>query len=345
MLHSRGPKTKRSVQPLPLLILCFPLWVLALLSGNEVSPTTPIQINLNSAQPVVTEPMRFVADGDRVTQLNILFFLPIDSSLSLSTQILDQGDGVILHFDKEGWRETGTWYEDGYSGTYDESDNSLSIRLKPRETQDVRLKFEIDSFQTIAGNPLKDDVIVQYWTTHYSKNQPALMLTLGVSVLLCVFFLDLSYPKGRICWKGEFDDLEYASRLSRMVYDQGLIKLVLGGTYDYASGHGFDVFNRKTYSSHRIKVVVSILDGKGAVVHEQNQNAVLRFHKEEDEDPYYQMEISNLFFRLESPRELRFRISAPEFVGPDDLLELDTIDVDLCDRVIVPLPVQAQLIR
>ena len=110
-----APKIRRSVQPLPLLILLFPIWLLWLLVGREVRSSSPVQINLTHEQSVVTEPLRLVADGDKVTQLNIQVLLPIDTSLSLSTEVIDAKGDVLLHFDKEGWRETGTWYEDGYS--------------------------------------------------------------------------------------------------------------------------------------------------------------------------------------------------------------------------------------
>ena len=101
-----APKIRRSVQPLPLLILLFPIWLLWLLVGREVRSSSPVQINLTREQSVVTEPLRLVADGDKVTQLNIQFLLPIDTSLSLSTEVIDAKGDVILHFDKEGWRET-----------------------------------------------------------------------------------------------------------------------------------------------------------------------------------------------------------------------------------------------
>ena len=104
-----APKIRRSVQPLPLLILLFPIWLLWLLVGREVRSSSPVQINLTHEQAVVTEPLRLVADGDKVTQLNIQFLLPIDTSLSLSTEVINAKGDVILHFDKEGWRETGTW--------------------------------------------------------------------------------------------------------------------------------------------------------------------------------------------------------------------------------------------
>ena len=82
-----APKIRRSVQPLPLLILLFPIWLLWLLVGREVRSSSPVQINLTREQSVVTEPLRLVADGDKVTQLNIQFLLPIDTSLSLSLKL------------------------------------------------------------------------------------------------------------------------------------------------------------------------------------------------------------------------------------------------------------------
>ena len=336
-----APKIRRSVQPLPLLILLFPIWLLWLLVGREVRSSSPVQINLTREQSVVTEPLRLVADGDKVTQLNIQFLLPIDTSLSLSTEVIDANGDIIPHFDKEGWRETGTWYEDGYSGTYDESDDDLAIRLKPLNTTDVRLRFGIDSFQTLAGTPMQADVPVRYWTKNYSTNSGALWMTLGATLILCFFFLNLSYSRERICWRGKFEDPECDSSKSRMVYDQGLIKLVLKGSFGFVKGFKFRFFDAKNY---RIKVVISILDSMGIAIHEVSQNALLCYRKEDGEDPWFELQVSELFFRLKSPKELRFRISLPEFVGKDNSLELDTVEVDLRDRVIVPLPVQARLI-
>ena len=49
-------------------------------------------------------------------------------------------------------------------------------------------------------------------------------------------------------------------------------------------------------------------------------------------------------FSLEVAQRAAIQDFLPEFVGKDNRLELDTVEVDLRDRVIVPLPVQARLI-
>ena len=47
----------------------------------------------------------------------------------------------------------------------------------------------------------------------------------------------------------------------------------------------------------------------GIEIHEVSQNALLCYRKEDGEDPWFELQVSELFFRLKSPKELRFRIS------------------------------------
>jgi hypothetical protein len=61
--------------------------------------------------------------------------------VAFEIQLLDKAGKVVASGTKEGWRETGTWYEDGESGSWDEQDTlgGLDVRAKQDETLTVAL--------------------------------------------------------------------------------------------------------------------------------------------------------------------------------------------------------------
>ncbi|MAR06168.1 MAG: hypothetical protein CL862_03595 [Cyanobium sp. NAT70] len=335
------PVSKGSVQPLPLLVLLLPLTVLITYCGSDSSEYRRVEATLNKPlQPVITEPFALKASDSRGTRLNFYYDLPQDTSLSLSAELLDSNDKVLLHFDQEGWRETGTWYEEGYSGTYDQSDTYFWVQFKPKLTGDYRLKLQSDYFLGKDGQPVVASVPVLIQIGGMPLDQSVLLATLVVSGILAFLFLSLSYSS-RPRWQTRSGDIDSASRQSRMDYDAGLICLEVDGAYDYGSQGKWTLFQTNTYD---ITMQIRVIDALGYTRNESQVEGQIVWKNEEDEPSYFALKLPLVYFQLDKPANLRFSISLPDYVHEKYFIEQDYVTIKLSDRCIVPWGVDPLLI-
>jgi hypothetical protein len=84
---------------------------------------------------------------------------------------------VVLSLSRDGWRETGTWTEDGESGTYDESDTALPLVLRPADPGLHRLRLRLEELSGADGLAITAPVGFQVRLLSHSVNAPLLALT------------------------------------------------------------------------------------------------------------------------------------------------------------------------
>ena len=326
-------------QPLllwPLLSLLIPLWPgfspplpsrqlvnqeLTLPSTGEVRFSKPFVLEENSAGAV-----RLVA----------LVGLPVNAAVSISTELLDTANKVVLAFDKEGWRERGTWQEDGQSGIYDESDSSYKVFFRPNKSGQYRLRFAVDGLEDRSGQPIKANLPLRVDIQDQYSDQGLSNWTFWISLAIVLLFLNSIYCQGRRRFGGRIDDLLEAASLTRMNYEKGVIMIKLKGRFEVTKSH---------YSLDRViplPLNLDIADGNGKILYTEIINIFLERKSASDEDdpPFWGFN-SRLFFFNPGLQSLRFRLSMPEQTGD---LEQEWIDFDLRDRVVSMLPLKIRRI-
>ncbi len=326
-------------QPLllwPLLSLLIPLWP----SFSEPLPSRQLvnqELTLPSTGEVrFSKPFVLEENADGAVRLVTFVGLPVNAVVSISTELLDTTNQVVLAFDKEGWRERGIWQEEGQTGIYDESDNSYKVFFRPNKSGQYRLRFAVDGLEDRAGQPIKANLPLRVDIQDQYIDQGLYSWTFWISLAIVLLFLNSVYCQGRRRFGGRIDDLLEASTLTRMNYEKGVIMLKLNGRFEVTTSH---------YTLARViplPLELGIADGNGKLLHTETINIYLERKSASDEDdpPFWRFK-TRLFFFNPDLQSLRFRLSMPERV---DVLEQEWIDFDLRDRVVSILPLKIRRI-
>lgn len=326
-----------SVNPVFLLILLFPGWVLVSLGASQGPKHRDFDLTLPSPnKPVSSAPFPLVANGTNVATIRINASPPVDTSYNMSLELLDAKGTLLLQADKEGWRETGVWYEDGYSGTWDESDSSFWLRFKPRESGNFSVRLSVDSMLSTLNQPVSSAIPVSVRVSSSSSDQWLLFITFIASFILACMVLHLSYFQGRRRLMERSDDPMDLSRKTRAVYPPGLMSLHVSCCFENTTSR-FGLQNPLPIAPVHMSLVV--IDAIGVVRNNYGITGYLSKSDSEDDDSFY-LKFSSVYYQLDQVENLRFRIDLPEKI--DDVAELEWIDLDLRDQVVVPWPVSPQ---
>jgi hypothetical protein len=333
-------KLFQTIRQQPLLL--WPLLSLLIPSGDGFSTPMPTrqlleqELTLPSTGEVKFS-KDFVLDEEAVgaTRLYAKVGLPVNSALSLSTELLNASNEVVLAFDKEGWRERGTWNEDGQSGIYDESDSYYEVFIKPNQSGQYRLRFAVDGLEDQAGNALQAQLPLRVDVQDRRIDEGLISWTNLISFGIILMFLNSIYCQGRRRFGGRIDDLLEASSCTRMNYEKGVIMIKIVGRYEIAWKMESSLW-KKIPRKERIPLNLEIIDGNGAVVNSEQINICLtkKSASDEDDPPYWHFQ-KRLFFYNPKLQSLRFRLSMPERVGS---IEQEWLDFDLRDRIVSMRP-------
>lgn len=95
--------------------------------------------------PIAIEPQRF-----GTVRIEVKPDLSPQRWVTYEVQLIDQNDQIVLAGVKNAWRETGTWYEDGESGTWDEADRDAGLICNCVRPSQLRWRFLWLRFRIIA---------------------------------------------------------------------------------------------------------------------------------------------------------------------------------------------------
>ena len=331
-------------QPLllwPLLSLMIPLWPGCTAPPPKRELLGQELILPSNGEVIFSQPFVLDAEAVGATRLFASVGLPVNSAISLTTELLNASDQVVLAFDKEGWRERGTWQEDGESGIYDESDSYYEVLFKPNQSGQYRLRFAVDGLEDQAGQALLVQLPLRVNVQDRQVDHGLAIWTFWIGLGIVFMFLNSIYCQGRRRHGGRIDDLLETSSFTRMNYERGVIMIKIKGRFELLSYVKPDAY-KKISSSFKPPLSLEIIDGNGLSL--QSEKITLYLNKksanDEDDPPYWQFK-KRLFFYNPRLRSLRFRLSIPERI---DCLEQEWIDFDLRDRIVSMRPLNIRRI-
>ena len=132
-----------------LLLLAIPAFLLVTSGGNRSFRS---EVTLSSkGQNQLTAPFQLKQGWFGAPRIALRVRQPVNTSSVVNVELLNAQNELALSFYKDTWRETGTWYEGGESGSWDEQDTGLSMEFRPGESATFRLRLSLDDFMTIGG--------------------------------------------------------------------------------------------------------------------------------------------------------------------------------------------------
>lgn len=209
--QARGPEVVRW----PFRALLLPMAPLLLfLLDLELPQRQPLL--LVPEQAVVSRPFRLDSGWLGSPRLELTTTLPADSSAVFSVDLLNDQGQTVLELSKEAWRETGTWFEDGETGTYDEADAAVPLDLRPVRGGDFRLRVTMEELLDAAGRPLATPLMTNLSVRNHSLDGPLILASAVVGGLMVA-----------LLWRSVYGDCRYR-RVVR-VRDGGIDQRIVAG--------------------------------------------------------------------------------------------------------------------
>ncbi|MFS6827413.1 hypothetical protein [Cyanobium sp. ATX-6F1] len=207
------PVQRFAVVRWPLLAALLPLLPLLVLLLTLLLPRERQMLSLVGDGPVESQPFHLQDGWLGSPRLDLRAELPPNSSLLLDVDLLDAAGQPVLQLSKEGWRELGTWSEEGESGTYDEQDDALTLNLRPRVGGSYRLRLQNQDLLGVAGVPLSDPLLIRLSVENHSVDRPLLLITALVAAVLVVMLWRAVYGDCRLRFHRRFDEATGSERL------------------------------------------------------------------------------------------------------------------------------------
>jgi hypothetical protein len=308
----------------PLLAGVLPLLPLLVLLDSLIVPAQRLPLLATRGEPVVFPPFHLNAGWFGSPELDLRADLPANSTVVLSVDLLDGAGRPLLQFRKEGWREQGTWMEQGEQGTYDEGDTATRLDLRPGLSGVHQLRVQVDDLLDASGQPLLQPVPLLLTVRHHSLNRPLLLLTaLAASSLLALYWTSV-YGGCRRRLRQRVDDEHLALRFE--AGGPGLLRLIVRARFERGTG---------TLASLQIPLALSLSDAWGRCLLRQRKLLPLNGVGSDGEAWIVRQ---SLWLRIAEPRSLRMQVSlACERGG--GALELEWLELLVEDGRLTPWPV------
>ncbi|MDY6900583.1 MAG: hypothetical protein SWZ49_21275 [Cyanobacteriota bacterium] len=92
--------------------------------------------------------------------------IPNNHGVVYEIQLLDKQGKMIASATKDAWRESGIWYEDGESGTWNEDDLDAGLDVRAKKGEEVTVAISVLEYENLSGGKARslttfsvDDVI------------------------------------------------------------------------------------------------------------------------------------------------------------------------------------------
>ena len=266
---------------------------------------------------------------------------PIDTSSAVNIELLNDNSDVVLSYYKDTWRQTGTWYEGGESGTWDEQDSEISTEFRPGSTGQFRLRLSLEDYLSITnsgGDSRARQGVLPVVVEIYSNTlNPGLLVTTSFFLLLGIgFYLWFEYaPKQFV---GRVTREESVLTAAMLCGDQALIKLSWSARYEEPDESVLDSPKGQVACPFNLRIT----DAWGAALLMKQESFHLdSFQIDEDEQGFRGEQ--TIYLRLKTTRRLTVRVEVPDRLERG-AIELERLSLDLTELTKTMKPVPEELL-
>lgn len=306
-------------------------WALALLPAIPLAvlllaglvPPRSLTFRPAADRSLLSEPFRLESGPLGSPLLQVEATIPRDTNLTYQLELLDPNGQVVLELSRDGWRETGTWTEDGQSGTYDESDTAVPLLLRPAASGPHRLRLRLEELSGADGQPRAEPVGFRARLRPHRVNAPLLLLTAAAGLVSSV-----------CAWMGIYGHCRRVHRLrleegrARLRADlgPGLVRLWITVRYEPEA---------QAPLPQSVPLRLQVHDGLGRLRQRHEQPLPLTALTVNDEPLRFARQ--RLVLRLPERGNLALQVELPDDLGPArDALAQFTLTVE--DGVRLPWP-------
>ncbi|HEY9762834.1 MAG TPA: hypothetical protein V6D07_09920 [Trichocoleus sp.] len=155
--------SRRFVDPWPIVTGGIALaMLLALLSsafmGKLVASTT---LNIDPEDTEELPPVQVKQTAIGALRIEAEARIPQNRWVTFEIQVLDSQDNVLASAIKQAWSESGTWSEEGETGTWEESDLNSGFDIRPQQAEPLTLAIHVLEYTDPTGQEIDEPVPIR----------------------------------------------------------------------------------------------------------------------------------------------------------------------------------------
>ncbi len=312
------------------LLPVLPLLILAL---STLAPEKQLLIAVGPDDPATSEPFLMTSGLLGSPEITLAAELPANSSMGLDVDLLDERGTVVVQLTKEGWRETGTWVEDGQSGLWDESDTTVRLSLRPPASGTFRLRLSQEGLLDSVGRAMEAPVTVRASVRNHSVDAPLLWFTAAVSLVM-VWIIQMSVYGN---WRQRRVVLAEAGRVGLRLTagGDGLLRLQLRARYERPRSE-----SPPSAELPPVRLQLRVTGVRGEPLLEQTCSSAPECHTN-DGDHWLTLQ-QTFHLRLAQPESIRVQFDLSEQLDDGgEPWEIEWLELQLEDGIVTPFPVSA----
>jgi hypothetical protein len=317
----------------PLASLLLPLLPLLVLAVSALEWPRRLVMVVPEGQRVLSAPFELFDGWLGSPRLALTAEIPPNSTVELDVALLDGSGRTVLSLSKDGWRASGTWAEEGESGTWEEGDAALALALRPEQSGRFQLAVQLQDLLDDAGRPLPQPVVVRGSVRNHSVDARLLLFTTVVTLATALLLLIACYGVARGRWVRRSGDGIAAIRCD--AGGPGLVRVQMVARWELPHDKA-PLGQPPANAALELRVCDAL--GRPRLRHRQT---VAVAHRSSDGDHWLSAH-HVIHLRLPEPGSHRFRVQLPEtFRADGDHWEIEWLRLTVEDglRTARPVPV------
>lgn len=234
--------------------------------------------------------------------------IPSNRWVTYDIQLLDKQGKLIASAIKQAWSESGTWYEDGESGSWSENDLKAGLDVRAKKNEEVTIAISVLGYGDTSGREFTEAVSINVKVSNGVVDAkhlwPGLFGTLAFALMTAI-----SIPGvGKKVISKTINDSDLSDRA------------ILGGTNKLVRVKINVKSDENTPQTMQARLVIN--NSYGEELYSKNLDLNLTFHREDEKLEYVTGKAEN-FFILEPEESYGFHVE----VIPDAPVDTTTLIV------------------
>lgn len=158
--HIQSKTTSRFLDPWPYIsLLITGLMILALVSVPFWSRTLILKdVRVDPDEVVRLQPIQFQDQLVGALRIDATALIPTNTWVTYEIQLRDAKDQVLVSALKQAWQETGTWREEGETGTWFENDLQAGLDVRANRPEPLTVAIDVLEYTDTSGKEIDKPV-------------------------------------------------------------------------------------------------------------------------------------------------------------------------------------------
>lgn len=132
--------------------------VAAIASVFVANPLGSTTIQVSEGEPRKLQPIPLKQQNLGALRVDVKAMIPVGRWVTYEIQLLDQQNQVVAAGIKQAWHESGTWYEDGQSGTWQESDLQGGLDIRAEKAEPITVAVQVLEYSTTSNQEIDQPI-------------------------------------------------------------------------------------------------------------------------------------------------------------------------------------------